>query len=171
MKALPILLGSSSDHTYKPATSSQLKELNKWIIKRVPQEENGKTNTLAEITASLLINGTIMLPIYLKVAPSITLGPICNIDQTDSGWILDIIKYLQIGDVPKNRKQTHKLHIQPSHFTLINDQLYKRSFRGSYLKCLSKPDVKYILVELHEGVWVNHPGGRTLAYRAYMEGY
>ena len=85
MKALPILLGSSSDHTYKPATSSQLKELNKWIIKRVPQEENGKTNTLAEITASLLINGTIMLPIYLKVAPSITLGPICNIDQTDSG--------------------------------------------------------------------------------------
>ncbi|KAL6319925.1 hypothetical protein AAG906_037001 [Vitis piasezkii] len=75
LKALPILL----------ATSSQLKKLNKWIIKRVPREENGKANTLAGIAASLPINGIIMFPIYLKVAPSITLGLVCNIDQIDSG--------------------------------------------------------------------------------------
>ena len=44
-------------------------------------------------------------------------------------------------------------------FTLIDDQLYKRSFGGSYLKCLSELDAKYVLFELHESVCGNHRGG------------
>ncbi|RVW53693.1 hypothetical protein CK203_069108 [Vitis vinifera] len=34
---------------------------------------------------------------------------------------------------------------------LINDQLYRQSFGGPYLKCLNEPVTKYVLVELHEG--------------------
>ena len=60
--------------------------------KRVSLEKNEKTDTLPKIVVFLLINGTVMLPIYLKVTSSITPGPVCNIDQTDSGWMLDIIK-------------------------------------------------------------------------------
>ena len=88
-----------------------LEKLDEWIIKRVSREKNGKANTLAGITATLPINGTIMLSIYLKVAPSITLEPVCNTCQTDSRWMLNIIKYLQIGDVLEYGKQTHKLYI------------------------------------------------------------
>ncbi|RVW64753.1 hypothetical protein CK203_065847 [Vitis vinifera] len=36
---------------------------------------------------------------------------------------------------------------------------------------LSDPEAKYVLVELHEGVCGNHPGGRTLSYCAYTQGY
>lgn len=118
----------------------------------MPQEDNGKADTLAGIAATLPINGMIMLPNYLKVAPSITPKPVCNIRQIDSGWILDIIKYLWTGNVPKHGKQTHKLCIQGTCFTLINYQLYKRSFKDSYLKCLSEPNDKYFLAELHESV-------------------
>ena len=81
--------------------------------------------------------------------------------------MLDIIKYLQTGDVPKDRKQTHKLCIQATCITLINDQLYKRSFEDPYLKCLSKPESKYVLIKLHDGIYDNHPGGQTLVHRAY----
>ena len=80
--------------------------------------------------------------------------------------MLDIIKYLQTGDVLEDRKQTHKLCIQATHITLINDQLYKWSFEDPYLKCLSKPDPKYVLIKLHEGVYDNHPGRQTLVHRA-----
>ena len=126
-------------------------------------EENRKVDALAEIATTFPINGMLMLLIYLKVAPSITPETICNIGQTDLRSMFDIIKYLQIGDVPKDRKQAHKLRIQATRFTLINDQLYKRSLEGSYLKCLSQPEVKYVLAKLHEGVCENHPGRRTLA--------
>ena len=63
-----------------------------------------------------------MLPVYLKVAPLITPELVCNTSQTDSS---NIVKYLQTEEVPRDEKQTHKLYIQATHFTLINDQLYR----------------------------------------------
>ena len=112
-----------------------------------------------------------MLPFYLKVSPSITPKPMCNTSQTDSSWMLSIMKYLQTGKVPGDKKQTHKLYTQAECFTLINDQLYRRSFEGSYLKCLNEPNAKYSLIELHEGVCGNRSGRQTLAHRAYAQGY
>ena len=149
---------------YLTMVEKHLKKLDKWIIRRVPWDENEKIDALARIAATLPINGTIMLPIYLKVVLSITLMLVYNIGQIDSRWMFNIIKYLQTGDVLEDEKQAHKLCIQVARFTLINDQLYKRSFEGPYLKCLSKPEAKYVLAKLHEGVCGNHPGGWTLAH-------
>lgn len=91
----------------------------------MPQEKNERIDALVEITVTFPINETIMLLVYLKVAPSITPEPICNTNQADSGWMLNIIKYLQIGEVQEDEKQAYKLRIQVAHFTFINDQLYK----------------------------------------------
>lgn len=102
-----------------------LKKLDKWIFRRVSQEKNERVDALVEITVTFPINETIMLLVYLKVAPSITPEPICNTNQADSGWMLNIIKYLQIGEVPEDEKQAYKLCIQVAHFTFINDKLYR----------------------------------------------
>ena len=61
--------------------------------------------------------------------------------------------------------------MQVAHFTLIGDYLYKRSFGGSYLRCLDHLEAQYVLVELHEGVCDNHSRGRSLAHHAYSQGY
>ena len=151
--------------------ASHLKKLDYWVIRRVPREENEKADALAGITVTLPIKEAVMLPVYIKVALSITPEPVCNTSQTDSGWMLNIMKYLQTREVPRDEKQAHKLHIQATRFTLINDQLYRRSFGGSYLKCLSEPGAKYVMAKLHQGVCDNHPGGHTLAHCAYTQGY
>ena len=39
------------------------------------------------------------------------------------------------------------------------------------MKCLTPEQGQYVLVELHEGICGNHPGGRTLAHRAHTQGY
>ncbi|KAL6319839.1 hypothetical protein AAG906_036907 [Vitis piasezkii] len=135
-EALPILLGSSSDRTHKPATPSlilqsptgelmeQAIRLNfsisnseveyeailagldlplvlietSWNYEQVSCEENGKANTLAGIAATLPIKEAVMLPVYLKVAPLITPERVCNISQTNLGWMLNIVKYLRTGE-------------------------------------------------------------------------
>lgn len=83
----------------------------------------------------------------------------------------DIMKYLQIGKLPENDKNAHKIRVQTTRFTLIGDNLYSRSFGRPYLKCMSNLEAQYILAELHEGIYDNHAGGRTLAYRAHSQGY
>ncbi|RVX16976.1 hypothetical protein CK203_003423 [Vitis vinifera] len=47
--------------------------------------------------------------------------------------------------------------------------LYKRSFTGPYLRCLSPSKALYVLAELHEGVCGNHSGGRSLAHRTHSQ--
>ncbi|RVW78931.1 hypothetical protein CK203_052342 [Vitis vinifera] len=64
----------------------------------------------------------------------------------------DIVKYLKAGELPENEKHAHKVCIQSARFTLINERLYRRSFGGPYLRCLSDPKAKYVLAELHKGV-------------------
>ena len=82
-----------------------------------------------------------------------------------------IIDYLHTGEVLEDRKQTHKLCIQATRFTLINNQLYRWSFGGPYLKCLTDLEAQYVLVKLHEGIYDNHLRGRMLTHQAYSQGY
>ncbi|KAL6331838.1 hypothetical protein AAG906_020182 [Vitis piasezkii] len=89
---------------YLSMVEERLKKLDEWIIRQVPQEENGKADALAGIVATLLIHVMIMLPIYLKVAPSITLGLVCNTSQTNSRWMLNIIKYLHTRGCTKRQE-------------------------------------------------------------------
>ena len=82
-----------------------------------------------------------------------------------------IVFYLSSGELLDNRAEAHKIQVQVARFSLMNDQLYKRSLEGPYLKCLTHQLGKYVLVELHDGVCRNHPRGMTLAHRAHTHGY
>ena len=62
---------------YPAMVESRLKKLDEWI-RWVLREENGKTHALVGITATLPIKKAVMLPVYLKVAPSITPEPVCT---------------------------------------------------------------------------------------------
>ena len=65
---------------------------------------------------------------------------------------------------PTERNKAHKLQIQAARFSLIDGQLFKRSFGGPYLKCMTPEQSQYVLAELHKGICGNHPCGRTLAH-------
>ena len=82
-----------------------------------------------------------------------------------------ITLYLSTRQLPTKRNKAHKLKIQATRFSLIDGQLFKRSFGGPYLKCLTPEQSQYVLAELHGGICRNHLGGRTLAHRAHTQGY
>ena len=79
--------------------------------------------------------------------------------------------YKATGELPNDRGKAYKIWIQSARFSLVDGQLYKRSMGGPYLKCLTPEQGQYVLAELYEGICGNHPGGRTLAHRAYTQGY
>ena len=39
------------------------------------------------------------------------------------------------------------------------------------MKCLTPEQGRYVLAELHKGIFGNHLGGRTLAHQAHTQGY
>ena len=152
-----------------------LQRFTEWTIEKIRRTENGHADALAGITASLPIKEVILLPIYVQTNPSIAETSTCNTIEAsqadDQEWTNNITEYLRTGTLPGEPKQAHKVQVQAACFTLIGGHLYKRSFTGPYLWCLSHSESQYVLAELHEGVCGNHSGGRSLAHRVHSQGY
>lgn len=79
-------------------------------------------------------------------------------------WINPILEYLLIGVELKKEEENRKLRIRVTHFVLIDDLLYKRSFSMPYLRCLTLTKAKYTMKKVYEGICNNHLEAQTLAH-------
>ena len=113
----------------------------------------------------------ILLPVHFQIVSSIVVIPVCNAKEVGAEWAHEIENYLRIGDLPKKNKHAHRVRVQATRFTLNGDYLYRRSFGGSYLRCLNRTEAQYVLEELHEEICGNHLGGRTLVHLTHSQGY
>ena len=138
-----------------------------WKLAHVPKDCNDKANALAAVAASLPITETIFLPIYYQPFSSITPSQVSQVDEILPSWMDPIIHYISMGELPSEKDKAHKVQVQSARFSLVDEQLFKRSLSGPYLKCLTLKQGHYVLAKLHEGICGNHPGDRTLAHRAH----
>ena len=76
-----------------------------------------------------------------------------------------IVRYLKMDTLPTNTLVAHKIKCMALHYTLVGEQLYKRSFSLPLLKCLLLSKAKYVLQEVHDGLCGNHLKGRALTHR------
>ena len=156
---------------YTALVKRRLRSFIAWKMEHIPRGQNERADMLAGVAASFPTDEDTYLPIYFQRESSLAIDQIHQVRETSVSWADSIIRYLESGELPEEKIQAHRTQVQASRFSLIDGQLYKRSINGPYLKCLSEEQGQYILAELHEGVCGNHPGGRTLAHRAYTQGY
>eukprot|EP00261_Vitis_vinifera_P027984 XP_010661993.1 PREDICTED: uncharacterized protein LOC104881948 [Vitis vinifera] len=160
---------------YLTKVRDTLQRFTEWTIEKIKRTENGRADALAGIAASLPIKEAILLPIHVQTNPSVAETSTCNTIEAsqadDQEWTNNITEYLRTGTLPGDPKQAHKVRVQAARFTLIGEHLYKRSFTGPYLRCLSHSEAQYVLAELHEGVYENHSGGWPMALRAVGHGH
>ena len=106
-------------------------------LEHVPRSSNEKLDALATVAASLPITETVLLPVYYQPESSITTNRVNEIDETGPSWMTPVALYSSSWELSVNRVEAHKIQVQAARFSLINDQLYKRSLGGPYLKCLT----------------------------------
>ena len=82
-----------------------------------------------------------------------------------------IVSFLQDGRLPQDTKEVKKIKKRAARFTILNDSLYKRGFSMPYLKCVDKEKAKCILEEIHEGVYGDYAGPRSLVSKVIRMGY
>ena len=73
--------------------------------------------------------------------------------------------------LPNGKEAARKLKVQAARFVLIKDVLYKRGFSRSYLRCLGPEEADYVIREVHEGIYGNHSGARSLVHKLIQVGY
>ncbi|GAV73134.1 hypothetical protein CFOL_v3_16621, partial [Cephalotus follicularis] len=86
-------------------------------------------------------------------------------------WMTPFINWLRDAILPEDPVEARKLVYRANRFQLHDGILYKRFFSFPWLRCLTPSEADYALREVHEGVYGNHTGGRTLSHKLLRQGY
>ena len=81
------------------------------------------------------------------------------------------MSYLKDGRLSKAKDEARKLRVRAAKYVLLDEVLYKRGFSQPYLRYLAPDEANYMLREVHEGVYGNHLGARSLIHKVVRAGY
>ena len=148
----------------------QFKEFN---IEQIPRDENSHADALANLGSAVQVTKSQTIPIIYLKWPIIwkqDQEAACEIN-IETTWMTPIFDYLQNNTLPEDKDAARKIKATSARFTIIQGNLYRRSFSGPYLTCIKPSQVKTILSEIHEGECGNHSGPRSLAHKVITTGY
>ncbi|XP_073019388.1 uncharacterized protein [Primulina eburnea] len=134
-------------------------------IGQIPREENGEAHALAKMAASL---SEVSTREVLHISQLILSTDEEILPASKDSRKIPLIKFVVNNELPEDKAQAQKIKRQAPRFVLLNNILYRRSFRGPLLKCLSEKEVDYVLREIHEGCCAEHLRGISLARKTML---
>ncbi|PKA59327.1 hypothetical protein AXF42_Ash001421 [Apostasia shenzhenica] len=86
-------------------------------------------------------------------------------------WMDKILNYLKDGTQPDNRQNAKKLKLDCAKYTLMNGELYRRSYAKPLTKCLRPEEAQEVMEAVHKGECGTHACGRSLVMRILRQGF
>ena len=88
-------------------------------------------------------------------------------------WYYDIKPFLQTQEYPigASRKDRNTLRRLAGSFLLNENLLYKRNFDMVLLRCMGRHEADMLMHEIHEGSFVTHANGHSMAKKMLRAGY
>ena len=145
-------------------------EFNKVEFVQVPRSQNMVANEISKLASSEERGSNKGLEMEVQKHPSIKEVPTFTIQSVNS-WMTPIVSFLQNGHLPQDADEARKIKKRAARFTILNDALYKKGFSMPYLKCVDKDEAKYILEEIHKGIYGDHVGPRFLVSKVIRTSY
>ncbi|KAG9444832.1 hypothetical protein H6P81_016172 [Aristolochia fimbriata] len=154
----------------------------------VPRSENGPADALAGIAASLAhfderpnqvpICERWVIPPPLEEEKEEELTeeieeslPISASQNQIKDWRKPIINFLHHSTLPVDLRERVQIFRTAPRYVFINDVLYRRSYEGLLLRCLSKEEGLQVLKETHGGICGAHQAGPKLHLQVKRLGY
>jgi hypothetical protein len=86
-------------------------------------------------------------------------------------WAEPFSNYLITGDLPQDKAEARRLQRRVQAYTIINNELYKRSVSGTFQKCIGPEEGLELLREIHQGECGHHASSRALVAKAFCHSF
>ncbi|KAL0454262.1 UNVERIFIED_CONTAM: hypothetical protein Slati_0765400 [Sesamum latifolium] len=152
-------------------------------IEHVPRKDNKQADALTKLASTLMtFEDNSRVPICKSwVIPPIFDDDDCEeeeelhaievFDIEKQDWRQPLIDYLKYEKVPDDPRRKVGIRRRATRFIHHNDTLYRRSFDGVFLRCLSDDEAIQAMEEAHSGVCSAHQSGPKLHFRIKRMGY
>ncbi|XP_073294631.1 uncharacterized protein [Primulina huaijiensis] len=127
-----------------------------WSAEQFPREENVEADARKDVIY------------HTKLVSTIDTDPVTS---QENSWRMPLLEFISTNWMSEDPQQGQKIKRQCSHFSLINGELYRRSFRGPMLKCLAAEETKYVLRKIHDVCCGDHLETIALTRKALFAGF
>nr|KYP72275.1 Transposon Ty3-I Gag-Pol polyprotein [Cajanus cajan] len=156
---------------YFHIASHQISSFDEFIIQHVPREQNARADLLSKLTSTKSPGQHRTIIQETLRSPSLDDKDVNVSDSQDQGWVTGIWSFLKEGILPEDKDEARKMRMRSAKFVIIGDELFKRGISTPLLKCLTAPQVAYVIEEIHRGICGMHSGARSMATRVLRAGY
>ncbi|XP_073021075.1 uncharacterized protein [Primulina eburnea] len=150
---------------YLKLIQAQAKVFVYWMIEQIPRDENGEADAFAKMVTSL---SEVSTREVLHIFRLILSTEEETLPAPEDSWMTPMIKFIVTNEFPEDKARAQKIERQALRFVFLDNILYRRSFQGPLLKCLSMGEVDHVLREIHERCCGEHLGGLALARKALL---
>lgn len=146
--------------------------MKKWVdleVMLIDRSDNEEADTLAKLVSMSCPSDRRWIQVDAIITLVIEESNLLMIDCDLEDWGISIKKHILEGEIPKDPIGKRKIKNKTTHFTIIREELYKRSLlEGSPLKiCKTKKEGEMVARSIcHGGGWA-HQGPKNMTKPIY----
>ncbi|XP_027150213.1 uncharacterized protein LOC113750438 [Coffea eugenioides] len=157
-------------HRYLSKVHQLVAHFESFEIQRIPWSQNKGADALSRLTSTSFsdLNKTILVEVLVE--SEYLEEVVCPVYPGDT-WMGPLIRFLSQGELPEDQTKSRKLQRKAARYGLRQNLLYKRSYLGLWLRCITSSEGERILQDIHEGLCGAHVGYQMLVKKALLLGY
>ncbi|XP_011075750.1 uncharacterized protein LOC105160181 [Sesamum indicum] len=124
-------------------------------IYQISRDENARADALSKLRTMVEGIKERKITVMIREASVIDEKVVYVVDEASSCRI-PFIQYLKEGKLPDDPITERRLQFKANRFTMLGEELYKRTAEGILLKCLDGERAQYVMREIHERSCGNH---------------
>nr|XP_009794728.1 PREDICTED: uncharacterized protein LOC104241488 [Nicotiana sylvestris] len=153
---------------YQSEIHKLMPEFDECFFEQIPRAQNVEADGLAKLAAAT--KNISKESVVALLHSAVDHVEVLSLNLTWD-WSNQFVSYLQDGTLLRDKKEAKKLRVQAARYSLINHDLYKRTFGGPLAKCLGPHQMRQVLEEVHEGHSGAHTSNRALVRCIIRAGY
>ncbi|XP_071713118.1 uncharacterized protein [Rutidosis leptorrhynchoides] len=127
------------------------------VAHQIPRNKNKKADVLSKLAT--LTFDHLHKKVLVEVLKDKSVDEkvvVATVEEGEPCWITPYVKYLQDGTLPTNAMEARRIRVSAPLYFLKNRVLYRKSFNGPNLRCLTPHQAIDVVKEMHEGLCAHH---------------
>ncbi|XP_056850784.1 uncharacterized protein LOC130500096 [Raphanus sativus] len=120
-------------------------------LTQIPREHNSQADTPANLGSALETTSHMSIPLLVLQWPATEKETepeeVSVVDEGET-WMTPIINYLRYDTLPEDRDESRKIRRQAARYCFSEGKLYRKSFSGPYLRCVTPREAARIKIQV-----------------------
>ena len=139
-------------------------------IQRIPRSQNQRAGAFSRLASTSFSTLNKIGLVEVLGESDYLEGKVYSVSLGDT-WMDSLIKFLGQGILLDDKGETRKVQRKAVRYALCDGSLYKRSYLGLWLRCITPEEGENVLREIHKGLCGAHVSYRMLVKKALLLGY